>query len=182
MCRVANHQTRLPRATSSLALNASGDGASTASLGNLFRCVTTLCVEKLPPNNAKVMLLGLKGPDPSLEKDVGDVMINISSVLVSCVGHQVLTWQVWLLVFADTSVPYVLVWLQMKFYLDSELPLLPFFLQPSCVTSLRLLVSFDALVILEAFLCPLNCILAKLVLINMKTFSSAWSTASLYWN
>jgi len=35
MCRVANHQTRLPRATSSLALNASRDGASTASLGNL---------------------------------------------------------------------------------------------------------------------------------------------------
>ena len=32
--RVANHQTRLPRATSSLALNASSDGASTASLGN----------------------------------------------------------------------------------------------------------------------------------------------------
>ena len=29
-------QTRLPRATSSLALNASRDGASTASLGNLF--------------------------------------------------------------------------------------------------------------------------------------------------
>jgi len=35
MCRVANQQTRLPRATSSLALNASRDGASTASLGNL---------------------------------------------------------------------------------------------------------------------------------------------------
>jgi len=35
-CRVANHQTRLPRATSSLALNASRDGASTASLGSLF--------------------------------------------------------------------------------------------------------------------------------------------------
>jgi len=33
MCRVANHQTRLPRATSSLALHASRDGASTASLG-----------------------------------------------------------------------------------------------------------------------------------------------------
>jgi len=29
MCRVTNHQTRLPRATSSLALNASRDGAST---------------------------------------------------------------------------------------------------------------------------------------------------------
>ena len=36
MCRVANQQTRLPRATSSLALNASRDGASTTSLGNLF--------------------------------------------------------------------------------------------------------------------------------------------------
>jgi len=31
MCRVANHQTRLPRATSSLALNAFRDGASTTS-------------------------------------------------------------------------------------------------------------------------------------------------------
>jgi len=43
MCRVTNHQTRLPRATSSLALNASRDGASTASLGNLFQCVPTIC-------------------------------------------------------------------------------------------------------------------------------------------
>ena len=32
MCRVTNQQTRLPRATSSLALNACRDGASTASL------------------------------------------------------------------------------------------------------------------------------------------------------
>ena len=45
MCRVTNHQTRLPRATSSLALNASRDGASTTSLGNLFQCVTTLFVK-----------------------------------------------------------------------------------------------------------------------------------------
>jgi len=45
MHRVANHQTRRPRATSSLALNASKHGASTASLGNLFQCVTTLCVK-----------------------------------------------------------------------------------------------------------------------------------------
>ena len=37
MCRVANQQTRLPRATSSLALNVSRDGASTASFGNLFQ-------------------------------------------------------------------------------------------------------------------------------------------------
>ena len=49
MCRVANHQIRLPRATSSLALNASRDGASTASLGNLFQSVTTLCTTTLPP-------------------------------------------------------------------------------------------------------------------------------------
>ena len=34
MCRVANQQTRLPRATSSLALNACRDGASTTFLGN----------------------------------------------------------------------------------------------------------------------------------------------------
>jgi len=45
MCRVTNHQPRLPRATSSLALNASRSGASTTSLGNLFQCVTTLCVK-----------------------------------------------------------------------------------------------------------------------------------------
>jgi len=36
MCRITNQQPRLPRATSSLALNACRDGASTASLGNLF--------------------------------------------------------------------------------------------------------------------------------------------------
>jgi len=39
MCRVANQQPRLPRATSSLALNACRDGVSTASLGNLSQCV-----------------------------------------------------------------------------------------------------------------------------------------------
>ena len=39
--RVANRQTRLPRATSSLALNASRDGASTAYLGNLVQCIIT---------------------------------------------------------------------------------------------------------------------------------------------
>ena len=39
------HWNRLPRATSSLTLNASRDGASTTSLGNLFQCITTLCVK-----------------------------------------------------------------------------------------------------------------------------------------
>jgi len=51
MCRVANQQPRLPRATSSLALNASRDGASTASLGNLFQCHHPLS-EKLPPKES----------------------------------------------------------------------------------------------------------------------------------
>jgi len=44
-CRVAHHQTRLPSAKSSLALNAFRDGASTTSLGNLFQRVTTLWVK-----------------------------------------------------------------------------------------------------------------------------------------
>ena len=45
MCRVSNHQTRLPRATSSLALNASRDGASTASSENLFQVLCQCCAE-----------------------------------------------------------------------------------------------------------------------------------------
>jgi len=49
MCRVANQQPRLPRATSTLALNACRDGASTASLGNLFSASPPLG-EKLPPH------------------------------------------------------------------------------------------------------------------------------------
>ena len=48
MCRVANQQTRLPRATSSLALNASRDGASTAPLGNLFQLPLAQGVAQLP--------------------------------------------------------------------------------------------------------------------------------------
>jgi len=61
MCRVANHQTRLPRATSSQALNGSRDGASTTSLGNLFQCVTTLCVKNfLPISNLNLPCLSLK--------------------------------------------------------------------------------------------------------------------------
>ena len=42
--RDANHHTRLLTAPSSPALNASREGASTASLGNLFQCLTTLTV------------------------------------------------------------------------------------------------------------------------------------------
>jgi len=49
VCRVTNQQTRLPRATSSLALNASRDGASTASLGNLLQNLRVSC-RNLPAN------------------------------------------------------------------------------------------------------------------------------------
>ena len=45
MCRVANHQSRLPRATSSLALDAPSLDAFTTYLGNLFQCITTLWVK-----------------------------------------------------------------------------------------------------------------------------------------
>ena len=73
-CRVANHQTRLPRATSSLALNASRYGASTASLGNLFQCVITLWVKNffltsnlnLPCPSLKPFPLVLPLPTPAL--------------------------------------------------------------------------------------------------------------------
>jgi len=59
MCRVANHQTRLPRATSSLALN--------ASLGNLFQCVSTLWVKNfLLISNLNLPCLSLK-PFPPQE-------------------------------------------------------------------------------------------------------------------
>ena len=40
MYRVTNYYTGMPRATSSLAMNASREGASTTSL-NLFQCSTT---------------------------------------------------------------------------------------------------------------------------------------------
>jgi len=61
MCRFAHHQTRLPRATSSLALNASREGAPTTSLGNLFQCVTTLWVKNfLLGSNLNLPCLSLK--------------------------------------------------------------------------------------------------------------------------
>jgi len=76
MCRVANHQTRLPRATSSLTLNASKDGASPTSLGNLFQCVTTLWVEHfLLMSNLNFPCFSLK-PFPlvlSLSSSIGHI-------------------------------------------------------------------------------------------------------------
>ena len=61
MCRVTNHYTRMPRATSSLALNASRNGASTTSMGNSFQCFTTLCVKNfLLISNLNLPYLNLK--------------------------------------------------------------------------------------------------------------------------
>ena len=45
MSRDIFHQTRLLRAPSNLALNTAREGASTASLGKLFQCFTTLTVK-----------------------------------------------------------------------------------------------------------------------------------------
>jgi len=76
MCRVTNHQTRLPRATSSLALNASTEGASTASFGNLFQCVTTLCVKNfLRISNLNIPCHSLK-PCP--------LVLSLSTLTNSC--------------------------------------------------------------------------------------------------
>jgi len=46
-CNEQGHHShiRLPRASSSLALKVSRDGASTTSLGNLCQCITTLTVK-----------------------------------------------------------------------------------------------------------------------------------------
>ena len=61
MCRVANHQSRLPRATSSLALDAPSLDAFTTYLGNLFQCVTTLWVKNfLLISNLNLPCLSLK--------------------------------------------------------------------------------------------------------------------------
>ena len=74
--RVTNHQTRLPRATSSLALNVSRDGASTASVGILFQCVTTLCVKNfLLISNLNLPCLSLR-PFP--------LVLSLSTLVNSC--------------------------------------------------------------------------------------------------
>ena len=61
MGRAAPYQLRLLRAPFNLALNASRDGASTTSLGNLFQCFTTLCVKNfLLISNLNLPCLSLK--------------------------------------------------------------------------------------------------------------------------
>jgi len=61
MCRVTNQQPRLPRATSSLASNACRDGASTASLGNLFSASPPLGERKNDVSEPAVFILFYTG-------------------------------------------------------------------------------------------------------------------------
>ena len=65
MFRVTNLQTRLPRTTSSLALYASRDGASTASLGNPIQCTTGVLSRKLQQNLPLQVLSILQQPSLS---------------------------------------------------------------------------------------------------------------------
>ena len=56
MGRDTSHQPRLPKAPSSLALSTSRDGASTASLGSLCQCLTTLTVKNFLLTSSKSTL------------------------------------------------------------------------------------------------------------------------------
>jgi len=60
MCRVTNHQPRLPRATSSLALNARG-WSTHSLLGQPVQCITTLWVKNF------FLISNLNLPCPSLK-------------------------------------------------------------------------------------------------------------------
>ena len=72
--QVTNQQPRLPRATSSLALNACRDGASTASLGNLFQCISTLWVKNfLLIDNLNLPCLSLIPFPNALPPDLKDL-------------------------------------------------------------------------------------------------------------
>ena len=88
MCRVANHWTRLPRATSSLALNASRDGVSTASLGNLFQCITSWVKKFLPISDLNLPCLSLK-PFPL----VLSLSIPVNSCPPSCLYAPFKYWK-----------------------------------------------------------------------------------------
>jgi len=82
MCRLTNLQTRLPRATSSLALNASRDGASTASVGNLFSASPpSVWNNFLLRSNLNLPCLSLK-PFPLVLSL--DVQVSSTNVLLLC--------------------------------------------------------------------------------------------------
>jgi len=83
MCRVTNHQTRLPRATSSLALNASRHGESTASLDNLFQCVTSKLLwgaAYLPPRNRTSASYPLK-------QEMFSLTVHLQCVSITYLAH-----------------------------------------------------------------------------------------------
>jgi len=81
MCRVTNQQTRLPRATSSLALNASRVWGIHSLLGQPVQCVTTLWVKNfLLISNLNLPCLSLK-PFPlvlSNEPLLGSILSSLA--------------------------------------------------------------------------------------------------------
>ena len=76
MCRVANHRSRLPRATSSLALDAPSLDAFTTYLGNLFQCITTLWVKNF------LLISNLNLPCPSWKPF--PLVLSLSTLINSC--------------------------------------------------------------------------------------------------
>ena len=87
MCRVANHQTRLPRATSSLALNACRDGASTASLGNLFSASPPWVKNFFLISNLDFPCLSLK-PFPLILSLLAIHVLGLLEVLGPCIWNK----------------------------------------------------------------------------------------------
>ena len=86
-CYVQGHQPldQVARATSSLALNASMDGASTTSLGNLFQCVTVrdysfISLTQSLLRNKSRQVLG-KGTEICLEDTDGQVLAKDCDIL-----------------------------------------------------------------------------------------------------
>jgi len=75
VCRAANQQPRPPRATSSLALSASRDGASTASLGNLF---------STSPPSVKNFHLIFNLNLPCLSLRPSPLVLSLSTLVNSC--------------------------------------------------------------------------------------------------
>jgi len=84
MSRDIFHYTRLLRAPSSLALNTSREGASTASLGNLFQCFTTIMVKNF------FLISSLNLPSFSLEpiEEVTGKAAQHYEVVHTCAGSE----------------------------------------------------------------------------------------------
>ena len=101
MGREATHQTRLLKTPSNLALNTSRDGASTASLGSLCQCLTTLRVKnffwietpfvttpQLQLIVSSVLTLTVLWQQLWPESQLKDSMVWVNEELVHKLGHK----------------------------------------------------------------------------------------------